>query len=56
MSPPCCLFVCLFTSRLSSATDELSLTQQNLRTKEALADDLDAKIQTSEQSSEKKSE
>ncbi|KAK1883824.1 Tyrosine-protein kinase Fer [Dissostichus eleginoides] len=41
---------------LSSATDELSLTQQNLRTKEALADDLDAKIQTSEQSSEKKSD
>ncbi|KAJ4921666.1 hypothetical protein JOQ06_003346, partial [Pogonophryne albipinna] len=41
---------------LSSATDELSLTQQNLRTKEALADDLDAKIQTNEQSSEKKSD
>ncbi|XP_035847522.1 tyrosine-protein kinase Fer-like [Sander lucioperca] len=31
---------------LSSATEELSLTQQNLRTKEALADDLDTKIQT----------
>uniref|UniRef100_A0A4W6CNS8 Tyrosine-protein kinase n=1 Tax=Lates calcarifer TaxID=8187 RepID=A0A4W6CNS8_LATCA len=33
---------------LSSATEELSLTQQNLRTKEALADDLDSKIQTIE--------
>uniref|UniRef100_A0A665TWQ1 Tyrosine-protein kinase n=1 Tax=Echeneis naucrates TaxID=173247 RepID=A0A665TWQ1_ECHNA len=32
---------------LSSATEELTLTQQNLRTKEALADDLDKKIQTS---------
>ncbi|KAK5851466.1 hypothetical protein PBY51_023016 [Eleginops maclovinus] len=41
---------------LSSATDELSLTQQNLRTKEALAEDLDAKIQTSQQSAERKSD
>ncbi|XP_049907543.1 tyrosine-protein kinase Fer isoform X3 [Epinephelus moara] len=41
---------------LSSATEELSLTQQNLRTKEALADDLDTKIQTSQQSAERKSD
>lgn len=41
---------------LSSATEELTLTQQNLRTKEALADDLDAKIQTSQQSTERKSD
>ncbi|XP_049460782.1 tyrosine-protein kinase Fer isoform X2 [Epinephelus fuscoguttatus] len=41
---------------LSSATEELSLTQQNLRTKEALADDLDTKIQTSQQSTERKSD
>ncbi|KAM6902785.1 tyrosine-protein kinase Fer isoform 1-T1 [Xenentodon cancila] len=41
---------------LSSTTDELALTQQNLRTKEALADDLDAKIQTSQQSTERKSD
>lgn len=41
---------------LSSATEELTLTQQNLRTKEALADDLDAKIQTSQQSAERKSD
>ncbi|XP_036974177.1 tyrosine-protein kinase Fer isoform X2 [Acanthopagrus latus] len=41
---------------LSSATEELVLTQQNLRTKEALADDLDTKIQTSQQSAERKSD
>ncbi|CAJ1069832.1 tyrosine-protein kinase Fer isoform X1 [Xyrichtys novacula] len=41
---------------LSSATEELTLTQQNLLTKEALADDLDAKIQTSQQSTERKSD
>uniref|UniRef100_A0A8C4DSP3 Tyrosine-protein kinase n=1 Tax=Dicentrarchus labrax TaxID=13489 RepID=A0A8C4DSP3_DICLA len=41
---------------LSSATEELALTQQNLQTKEALADDLDAKIQTSQQSAERKSD
>ncbi|XP_018518629.1 tyrosine-protein kinase Fer isoform X2 [Lates calcarifer] len=41
---------------LSSATEELSLTQQNLRTKEALADDLDSKIQTSQQSAERRSD
>lgn len=49
-----CVFVCFY--RLSSATEELALTQQNLQTKEALADDLDAKIQTSQQSTERKSE
>lgn len=42
--------------RLSSATEELSLTQQNLQTKEALAEDLDAKIQASQQNTERKSE
>ncbi|XP_026153096.1 tyrosine-protein kinase Fer isoform X3 [Mastacembelus armatus] len=41
---------------LSSATEELTLTQQNLRTKEVLADDLDTKIQTSQQSAERKSD
>ncbi|TKS65497.1 Tyrosine-protein kinase [Collichthys lucidus] len=41
---------------LSSATEELVLTQQNLRTKEALAEDLDTKIQTSQQSAERKSD
>ncbi|XP_072227555.1 tyrosine-protein kinase Fer isoform X1 [Leuresthes tenuis] len=41
---------------LSSATEELALTQQNLQTKEALADDLDAKIQTSQLSAERKSD
>ncbi|XP_034402386.1 tyrosine-protein kinase Fer isoform X3 [Cyclopterus lumpus] len=41
---------------LASASEELSLTQQNLRTKEALADDLDTKIQTSQQSAERKSD
>ncbi|XP_067429735.1 tyrosine-protein kinase Fer isoform X3 [Thunnus thynnus] len=41
---------------LSSATEELTLTQQNLRTKEALADDLDTKIQTSQQNTERKSD
>uniref|UniRef100_A0A3Q1F1K9 Tyrosine-protein kinase n=1 Tax=Acanthochromis polyacanthus TaxID=80966 RepID=A0A3Q1F1K9_9TELE len=35
-------------SIVSSATEELALTQQNLRTKEALADDLDGKIQMSQ--------
>ncbi len=48
------LFVCF--PRSSSATEELALTQQNLRTKEALADDLDTKIQTSQKSAERKSE
>lgn len=43
-------------NRLSSATEELTLTQQNLQTKEALADDLDAKIQTSQLNTERKSE
>ncbi|XP_056287993.1 tyrosine-protein kinase Fer isoform X2 [Pseudoliparis swirei] len=41
---------------LASASEELSLTQQNLRTKEALADDLDTKIQTSQRSAERKSD
>ncbi|XP_068608743.1 tyrosine-protein kinase Fer [Brachionichthys hirsutus] len=41
---------------LSSATEELVLTQQNLSTKEALADDLGSKIQTSQQSTERKSD
>ncbi|XP_034047346.1 tyrosine-protein kinase Fer [Thalassophryne amazonica] len=41
---------------LSSATEELVLIQQNLRLKEALADDLDTKIQTSQQSAERKSD
>ncbi|KAM8828911.1 tyrosine-protein kinase Fer [Spinachia spinachia] len=41
---------------LSSASEELSLTQQNLSTKEAMADDLDSKIQTSQQSAERKSD
>ncbi|XP_028254088.1 tyrosine-protein kinase Fer-like isoform X1 [Parambassis ranga] len=41
---------------LSSATEELALTQQNLRTKEVLVDDLDTKIQTSQQSAERKSD
>ncbi|XP_060917128.1 tyrosine-protein kinase Fer isoform X2 [Labrus mixtus] len=41
---------------LLSATEELTLTQQNLRTKEALAVDLDTKIQTSQQSPERKSD
>lgn len=43
-------------AKLSSATEELELTQQNLQSKEALADDLDAKIQTSQQSAERKSD
>ncbi|XP_030581576.1 tyrosine-protein kinase Fer isoform X1 [Archocentrus centrarchus] len=43
-------------AKLSSATEELGLTQQNLQSKEALADDLDAKIQTSQQSAERKSD
>ncbi|XP_019967651.1 tyrosine-protein kinase Fer isoform X2 [Paralichthys olivaceus] len=41
---------------MSSATEELTLTQQNLRTKEALADDLDNKIQTSQQDGERRSD
>ncbi|XP_061886892.1 tyrosine-protein kinase Fer [Entelurus aequoreus] len=41
---------------LSSATEELALTQQNLRTKEALVDDMDLKIQTSQQNTERKSD
>nr|XP_020478131.1 tyrosine-protein kinase Fer isoform X2 [Monopterus albus] len=41
---------------LSSAMEELVLTQQDLLTKEALADDLDTKIQTSEQNAERKSD
>uniref|UniRef100_A0AAQ6AD27 Tyrosine-protein kinase n=1 Tax=Amphiprion ocellaris TaxID=80972 RepID=A0AAQ6AD27_AMPOC len=41
---------------VSSATEELALTQQNLRTKEALADDLDRKIQMSQQSAERNSD
>lgn len=40
----------------SSAAEELVLTQQNLRTKESLADDLDTKIQTSQKSAERKSD
>ncbi|XP_054875425.1 tyrosine-protein kinase Fer isoform X1 [Amphiprion ocellaris] len=43
-------------SIVSSATEELALTQQNLRTKEALADDLDRKIQMSQQSAERNSD
>lgn len=46
----------LSVCRLSCATEELSLTRQNLQTKEALADDLQAKIHTSQQSTERKSE
>ncbi|XP_047425923.1 tyrosine-protein kinase Fer isoform X2 [Mugil cephalus] len=42
--------------RWTSTTDELTLTQQNLRTKETLADELDAKIQTSQENAEKKSD
>lgn len=41
---------------LSCTSEELALTQQNLQTKEALADDLDAKIQTSQESAERKSD
>ncbi|XP_054613636.1 tyrosine-protein kinase Fer isoform X1 [Dunckerocampus dactyliophorus] len=41
---------------LSSATEELALTQQNLRTKEALVDDLDSKIQTSQENTDRKSD
>ncbi|XP_061553785.1 tyrosine-protein kinase Fer isoform X3 [Phycodurus eques] len=41
---------------LSSATEELALTQENLRTKEALVDDLDAKINTSQQNADRKSD
>ncbi|XP_037341018.1 tyrosine-protein kinase Fer isoform X2 [Pungitius pungitius] len=41
---------------LSSASEELSLTQQSLSTKEAMANDLHSKIQTSQQSAERKSD
>nr|XP_057912075.1 tyrosine-protein kinase Fer isoform X2 [Doryrhamphus excisus] len=41
---------------LSSATEELALTQQNLRTKEALVDDLDSKIQRSQENTGRKSD
>ncbi|KAM9734356.1 tyrosine-protein kinase Fer isoform 2-T3 [Menidia menidia] len=41
---------------LAAATEELALTQQSLQTKEALADDLDAKIQSSQRSAERKSD
>lgn len=41
---------------LSSTAEELTLTQQNLVTKEALANELDAKIQSSEQSALKKTD
>lgn len=41
---------------LSSTSEELELTQQNLQTKESLADDLDAKIRTSQDSTERKSD
>ncbi|XP_051906583.1 tyrosine-protein kinase Fer isoform X1 [Hippocampus zosterae] len=41
---------------LSSATEELALTQQNLRTKEALVVDLDAKIISSQQNADRKSD
>ncbi|XP_078812552.1 tyrosine-protein kinase Fer isoform X2 [Oryzias latipes] len=43
-------------SMLSSATEELVLTQQNLQTKAALADELEAKIQTSQENTERKSD
>lgn len=41
---------------LSSTAEELTLTQQNLVTKEALANELNAKIQSSEQSALKKTD
>lgn len=53
---PSDFYLCGCICRLSSATEELVLTQQNLQTKEALADDLDSKIQTSQQSTERKTE
>lgn len=42
--------------RLSSTAVELALTQQNLKLKEDLADDLESRIQTGQQSVEKRSE
>ncbi|CAN9504653.1 unnamed protein product [Ophioblennius macclurei] len=41
---------------LSSASEELALTQQNLQTKEALAEDLNSKILTSQKNAERKSD
>ncbi|KAM9801398.1 tyrosine-protein kinase Fer [Neosynchiropus ocellatus] len=41
---------------LSAATEELTLTQQNLHTKEALANELDAKIQMSQLNADRKSD
>ncbi|KAM8854132.1 tyrosine-protein kinase Fer isoform X1 [Synchiropus splendidus] len=41
---------------LSAATEELALTQQNLHTKEALANELDAKIQMSQLNTDRKSD
>ncbi|KAM4720434.1 tyrosine-protein kinase Fer [Anableps anableps] len=41
---------------LSSKTEELTLTQRNLQEKETLANDLEARIQTSQQSAERKSD
>ncbi|XP_015250984.1 tyrosine-protein kinase Fer [Cyprinodon tularosa] len=43
-------------SMLSSKTEELTLTQKNLQEKETLANDLEARIQTSQQSAERKSD
>ncbi|XP_072309497.1 tyrosine-protein kinase Fer isoform X2 [Eucyclogobius newberryi] len=41
---------------LASTLEELTVTQQNIRTKESLVQDLDSKIQTSEQSAVRKSD
>lgn len=41
---------------LTSTSEELALIQQNLRTKETLADDLDAKIQNGQKTAERKSD
>ncbi|KAK7880988.1 hypothetical protein WMY93_032383 [Mugilogobius chulae] len=41
---------------LASTLEELTVTQQNLRTKESLVQDLDSKIQTSEQSALRKTD
>ncbi|MED6275184.1 hypothetical protein CHARACLAT_023944 [Characodon lateralis] len=41
---------------LSSKTEELMLTQKNLQEKETLANDLETRIQTSQQSAERKSD
>lgn len=41
---------------LSSKTEELTLTQKNLQEKETLANDLEARIQSSQQSAERKSD